>query len=268
MPPAQKAAPNENPAVAPGEDEPAIAPAAVEVEETADEELSKGKRQRASQGAAESDKEPPPVDDKAKPKKDEKPVQQDSPEVMLAERAKPVKQNPPLTVTPLGAAEAPNAAKAEAAKAMSADADPLLAAKPAAKPAASANRSIDDLLNVAATDKPAATGSAPAPTAAAAATTSAASAEGDDLPDTPSRDETLAAMRGVESAVRACTATETVTGTAEVAINVAGATGRVTSATVTGITGTVGSCIARAVRNARFPRFNKQTFTIKYPYRF
>ncbi|HTU62355.1 MAG TPA: hypothetical protein VMF89_28040, partial [Polyangiales bacterium] len=90
----------------------------------------------------------------------------------------------------------------------------------------------------------------------------------EDLPDQPSRDETLAAMRGVEAAVRSCAANETLTGTAEVAINVAGATGRVTSATVTGITGTVGSCIARAVRNARFPRFSRQTFSIKYPYRF
>jgi predicted Zn finger-like uncharacterized protein len=269
MPPAQKAAAPEDPqppAAPPSEDEPAIAPANVEVEEGSDDELSKGKRQRASQGAAEGDKEPPPVEDKSKPKKDDKPVQQDSPEVMLAERAKPVKQAPPLTVTPLGAAEAP---KAEAAKAVSPDSDPL-ATKPPVKPAAATNRSIDDLLNGASPDKPAAAANSPAPAAAAAtaATTPAPGPDAADLPDTPSRDETLAAMRGVEAAVRACAATETITGTAEVAINVAGATGRVTSATVTGITGTVGSCIARAVRNARFPRFAKQTFTIKYPYRF
>jgi hypothetical protein len=57
-------------------------------------------------------------------------------------------------------------------------------------------------------------------------------------------------------------------GTAEVAITVAGTTGRVTNATVTGITGEVGSCIAKAARNAKFPRFSKPTFQVKYPYRF
>ena len=75
-------------------------------------------------------------------------------------------------------------------------------------------------------------------------------------------------MRGVESGVRACASAEAMTGTAEVSITVAGPTGRVTTATVTGITGNVGSCIARAVRGARFPHFTKPTFSIKYPYRF
>ena len=53
------------------------------------------------------------------------------------------------------------------------------------------------------------------------------------------------------------------------AITVAGATGRVTNATVGGqFAGTpVGSCIARAVRGASFPRFQRATFTINYPFR-
>jgi hypothetical protein len=67
--------------------------------------------------------------------------------------------------------------------------------------------------------------------------------------------------------VRACV-TSSEKGTAEVQITVSGTTGRVTNATVTGITGEVGSCIARAARNAKFPKFSKPTFQVKYPYRF
>jgi hypothetical protein len=270
--PTQKAAPNapEGHAPAQAEDEPNVAPASVEEAES--DELSKAKRARVPLGATtEPDKDAPPVvDDKSK-KKEDKPAQQDAPEAMLADRAKPLKQpGPALTVTPLGLGGAEEPKPTESAKVVS-EPDPLLAAgaaKPQPKPAPGANRSIDDLLTVATGDKPASSAApAPAPTPTPAANT-ASTLEAEDLPDQPSRDETLAAMRGVEGAVRACAANETITGTAEVAINVAGATGRVTSATVTGITGTVGSCIARAVRNSRFPRFGRSTFTIKYPYRF
>jgi hypothetical protein len=264
----QKAAPTEGHPPAPAEDEPTVAPAAVEAAES--DELSKAKRMRAPVGAAEPEKESQPVvDDKTKPKKDDKPVQQDSPEAMLADRAKPVKQQPPpLTVTPLGAAPPAEEPKpAESAKVIP-EPDPMLAAKPQPKPAPAANRSIDDLLTGATGDKPASSAApAPAQTSTPAAN-NASTAVAEDLPDLPAREETLAAMRGVEAAVRACGASENVSGTAEVAINVAGATGRVTSATVTGITGTVGSCIARAVRNARFPRFGRPNFSIKYPFRF
>ncbi|HET8933024.1 MAG TPA: GYF domain-containing protein, partial [Polyangiales bacterium] len=268
--PAPKAAPanHEQHAPAAADDEPTVAPASVEAAES--DELSKAKRMRAPQTAAEVERDvSAATDDKARSRKEEKPAQPDAPEAMLADRAKPVRQAPPLTVTPLGAAEEPK--PAESAKAIP-EPDPLLAAKPQPKPAPSGSRSIDDLLTGATGDKPASSAApAPAPTTTPAATSApvpAPATEAEDLPDSPSRDETLAAMRGVEAAVRACAATETITGTAEVAINVAGATGRVTSATVTGITGTVGSCIARAVRNARFPRFGKPAFSIKYPYRF
>ena len=279
MPPAEpgmdqnKDKPKPNPDQHPSgqEDEPTVAPASVEAAES--DELSKAKRMRAPQPASPvvstAEKDAPmaaAAAAAAEPKKTEdKPAEPSAPEAMLAERAKPVKQAPPLTVTPLGAAEEPKPA-AESAKVP--EPESMLAAKPQPKPAPTANRSIDDLLTGATGEKPASSAApAPAPTTTPAAATASAP-EAEDLPDSPSRDETLAAMRGVEAAVRACSANETVTGTAEVAINVAGATGRVTSATVTGITGTVGSCIARAVRNARFPRFGKPTFSIKYPYRF
>lgn len=258
------------PAEAPADEEPQVAPASVEAAES--DEQAKAKRVRAPSGAVEPEHAAAAVAAADAKKKEDKPAEKpDSPEAMSAERAKPVKQPPPpLTVTPLGAAppaEEPKPVSADAAKAAP-EPDALAAAKPQPKPAPAANRSIDDLLAGATGDKPASSAApAPAPTSTPAANP-ASTQEAEDLPEQPSRDETLAAMRGVEAAVRACAANETVTGTAEVAINVAGATGRVTSATVTGITGTVGSCIARAVRNARFPRFSRSTFTIKYPYRF
>jgi predicted Zn finger-like uncharacterized protein len=218
------------------------------------------------------EKKVPTPDDKAKPKsnghdghdghEDKPDSQANSTETMLADRAKPVK--PP-------APEAKPAAPApETSTNAASDIDSLIADKPAKPAAPKGPRSIDDLMNGA--DKnPAAAAKPAAPMAAATppAATSSASDLPSDLPESPSRDETLAAMRGVEAAVRACnTGAEAMTGTAEVALTVAGSTGRVTTANVTGITGNVGSCIARAVRNARFPRFSKPTFSIKYPYRF
>jgi hypothetical protein len=50
---------------------------------------------------------------------------------------------------------------------------------------------------------------------------------------------------------------------------VSGSNGHVSNASVTGqFAGTpVGSCIARAVRGATFPRFANPTFTFSYPFR-
>ena len=87
------------------------------------------------------------------------------------------------------------------------------------------------------------------------------------LPQTPGRDDVIAAMNRVQPAVAACGGGQH--GTATVAIVVAGTTGRVTNATVSGqFSGTpVGSCIARAVRGATFPRFQRASFTVNYPFR-
>ncbi|AKF07034.1 hypothetical protein [Sandaracinus amylolyticus] len=86
-----------------------------------------------------------------------------------------------------------------------------------------------------------------------------------DLPATPDRGAVLAAIQAVEPAVRACAEAEH--GVASVRIVVAG-TGRVTTATVGGqFAGTpVGSCVARAVRTARFPRFASERFEVTYPF--
>ncbi|HKU40840.1 MAG TPA: zinc-ribbon domain-containing protein [Polyangiales bacterium] len=230
---------------------------------TESEELANGKAKRKSSRTAEEKgaKETMPAD-KAKPKKEEKAPPPSIDEVMLAEKPKPAK--PEKVEEP----KHEPVAKHEPAKAPSgnSDIDDLLGgtSKPAAK-TASKSRSIDDLLEGATdkSEKPKKEAAAPAPAAAAAAT----NAPADDLPESPSRDEVLAAMRGVEPAVRQCATPET-KGTAEVQITVAGTSGRVTNATVTGITGEPGSCIARAARNAKFPKFAKPTFQVKYPYRF
>ncbi|HKP62765.1 MAG TPA: zinc-ribbon domain-containing protein [Polyangiales bacterium] len=222
------------------------------------EELANGKaaKRRSSRTAEEKGAKDTMPADKAKPKKEEKAPPPSLDEVMLAEKPKPAK---PEKVEP--------EPKHEPAKThtSTSDIDDLLGgtSKPAAKTAPK-SRSIDDLLDTAVDDKKAAKPKeAPAPAPAAAA----ASKDSDDLPESPSRDEVLAAMRGVESAVRACASPET-KGTAIVEISVSGSSGRVTNATVTGITGEPGSCIARAARNAKFPHFAKSPFQVKYPYRF
>ena len=85
------------------------------------------------------------------------------------------------------------------------------------------------------------------------------------LPATPGRADVLTAMRSVDAAVRSCAGDEK--GKASVAVKVA-SSGRVTGVQVTGLQGTAGSCIARAVRKAKFPEFSKPTFSFDFPYRF
>jgi hypothetical protein len=72
-------------------------------------------------------------------------------------------------------------------------------------------------------------------------------------------------MQGVEPAVRACAGERH--GSVQVDVVVQG-TGRVSSATVTGnFQGSPeGSCIARAVRSARFPAFTGEPLRFRYPF--
>lgn len=100
------------------------------------------------------------------------------------------------------------------------------------------------------------------PTSRPAAPSAAAS---NDLPETPSRSDVLAAMRAVTSAVTACGNGQT--GTANVTIIFA-SSGRVTTANVAPpFAGTpAGSCIARAVRSATVPPFSRPTFQVNYPF--
>ena len=138
-----------------------------------------------------------------------------------------------------------------------------IAAKPEAEPTtkpeksprkASGSSSIDDLLNGALNGK--------APAGASKSSEPAASAN---LPDKPTREDVISAMKGVTDAVKACGKGQS--GVAFANISVSGKTGRVGNVEVTGITGEAGSCIAKAVRKASFPKFKSETFQVKFPFR-
>jgi outer membrane biosynthesis protein TonB len=87
------------------------------------------------------------------------------------------------------------------------------------------------------------------------------------LAPTPTRDQVIAAMRAVAPRVEAC-GTGARHGVAEVDI-VVGSSGRIRSAVVGGFfAGTPeGSCVARAVRGARLPPFQNDSFQFSYPFR-
>jgi hypothetical protein len=83
--------------------------------------------------------------------------------------------------------------------------------------------------------------------------------------ETPSRDDLLTGLDRVRSNVRACA--EGRNGVAEVDLTIA-ANGVVTNALVGGDFGGTpqGSCIARAVRKARFPTFKQDRYRVLFPY--
>ncbi len=201
-------------------------------------EAKSAKRHARGARTAAEDKKAPAPEEKPKDKAKEKAAPPELDDVMLAEKpaakAQPEEKQKPA---------------AEKADSKGSD-DDLLAAKPAKAP--QKDRSFDDLLDGAVVKK----------------ASPAAVAPSEDLPESPSRDQTLSAMRGVESAVRACAAADGVTGTALVELQIDGATGKVTSASASGIDAPTSGCVEKAARNAKFPRFSKPSFVVKYPYRF
>ncbi len=117
-----------------------------------------------------------------------------------------------------------------------------------------------------------ATGAEPEPVAAVSESAPEAEAVDEapapELPETPSREQVLEAVRPIEGAVRECAGDDHF-GVVPVRITVA-PSGRVTTAVVTGgtVLGTpAGSCIARTVRGARFPAFGAERFVVEYPFR-
>ena len=110
---------------------------------------------------------------------------------------------------------------------------------------------------------PATTGRAAPPDPAPARASMAPAAE---LPDHPSRDDVQSALQGVQGPVRECLGGQH--GTVRVRVTVRGS-GRVTTALVQDsmwATPPTGSCIARAVRGARFPQFSEDSFVVLYPF--
>ncbi len=89
----------------------------------------------------------------------------------------------------------------------------------------------------------------------------------DNAPPTPTRNDVVGAMNSVAGAVRAC-GEDGSHGLAPVSV-VFGNDGRVANASVTSATlpPDVKSCVARAVRDARVPRFAQSSFRVNYPFR-
>jgi hypothetical protein len=111
-------------------------------------------------------------------------------------------------------------------------------------------------------DKPA--GEEPA-AAEAAANTESAAAEAPALPDAPTREQIMEGFEAVRGDVQTCAAGGH--GLATTNVTIAGA-GRVTAVVIEGVfAGTPqGSCMARAVRRAKFPPFAQPTFKVSYPF--
>ena len=113
--------------------------------------------------------------------------------------------------------------------------------------------------------------STPAMSTAAMSTTSTPAASmsamaSEDLPALPDRTAVASALNGVRPAVRACLQGQR--GSVRVQVTVV-SSGRVTTALVQDASwarAPYGSCIARAVRSARFPRFREPRFVVIYPF--
>jgi predicted Zn finger-like uncharacterized protein len=84
------------------------------------------------------------------------------------------------------------------------------------------------------------------------------------LPEKPSRDDVMSALRSVQPEVSACGQGQ---GGVAMANIVVGSSGRVQSVNVTQVSGPVASCVARAVRGARFPKFSSPKFSVSFPFR-
>jgi hypothetical protein len=86
------------------------------------------------------------------------------------------------------------------------------------------------------------------------------------LPAQPSREEIRSGIENVHAALQSCAGAAHGMTTAK--LNIAGS-GRVASATIEGaFAGTPqGSCMARALRSAAFPRFSTATLQVTYPFR-
>jgi hypothetical protein len=80
-----------------------------------------------------------------------------------------------------------------------------------------------------------------------------------------SRGDVLRTMNALKPTVQGCARDGH--GVAIAKVKVSGPSGRVMSATVEGQNGTVGSCIARTVRRARFPKFRTRVFRFTFPFK-
>jgi predicted Zn finger-like uncharacterized protein len=82
------------------------------------------------------------------------------------------------------------------------------------------------------------------------------------LPQTPSRDAMLASLGKAKAKAAKCKGP----GVATAAIQIAGS-GKVSSVSVTGAEGAAAACVEKAVRSTPFPKFQKDNFEVKFPFK-
>jgi predicted Zn finger-like uncharacterized protein len=133
--------------------------------------------------------------------------------------------------------------------------DDILAKKPA--PTKKGSPDIDDLLDGAISSKKAAPKEEPAAAAAGAA------AAGGALPATPSREQMKSAYGQASAKASKCKGP----GVATTNVTISGKSGRATSVNVAGVEGPAKSCVEKAVRSTSFPKFQKDSMEVKFPFK-
>lgn len=88
-----------------------------------------------------------------------------------------------------------------------------------------------------------------------------------DLPETPDRDAIAKVMGSVRHEIQQCYDRGMVPGQVDLVLTVEGESGEVQKARVSATSSTA-TCIQRLARTLRFPRFAKESITIRYPYSF
>jgi hypothetical protein len=81
-------------------------------------------------------------------------------------------------------------------------------------------------------------------------------------PSTPTSDQVRAAMREAQVAVAACSGA-----VATADFELVGATGKARSVRVRGVDATAASCIRKALRRIRVPKFEAKTFRVSVPFK-
>jgi predicted Zn finger-like uncharacterized protein len=221
--------------------EPTVAAAAEEDEKAAPAEEAKAEEAEAKAEAAEpAAKEDKDDDEPARASRSGKKAKRDRDESSSGKKGK----------RDSDADESEPVAKAKPEKLSAKDSiDDLLSgdAKPK-KSGSSAGASIDELLDGAVSGKK----SAPKPEEKPAS----------NLPQTPGRDEMLAALGKAKTKAAKCKGP----GVATAQIQIAGS-GKVTSVKVTGAEGPGAACVEKAVRSTSFPKFQKDNFEVKFPFK-
>jgi predicted Zn finger-like uncharacterized protein len=133
--------------------------------------------------------------------------------------------------------------------------DSIMAKKP--EPTKKGSPDIDDLLTGAISAKKA------APKEEAAAPAAAEESTGGGLPSTPSREQMKAAYGQATGKASKCKGP----GLATASITISGKSGRATSVNVAGVDGPAKSCVEKAVRSTSFPKFQKDNFEVKFPFK-